>query len=193
MSLPELPESLWISIVVSLITTVIIGTLLDRFVRPYIEVRKNRIVTTESSIIDLITLVKIVSGNLKVVYKEASSEKKTLLNPTEVNILSTRLAKIENDTRSIVHMLTILQVYKRQSGAKHDYVEQLARITGGSMRIEANIKANTESSINGRSGLRGVNKKSLSSYISVLSDLLDEIEALRDSDRNKSILKRIFL
>lgn len=173
-----MPKNLWIPIAVSFVAVVIISPIVGWFIKPHIDVRNNKILQKKKSYIELLALVKLVIGNLNYVHKEASKDTKKLLIPTARYALTTRLSKVEDDIRDIIRLMTLLEVYDKKHKLNYDYTYKLADVVGGALRIKENIETNTDKTINGKIGLREVNKVNLKNkYIKTLTDLLKDLEA----------------
>ncbi|MDK2899473.1 MAG: hypothetical protein PWQ10_660 [Patescibacteria group bacterium] len=173
-------------------TTVIVTPLVGIFIQPYIEVRKNRITKERANRIEVIVLIKSITSNLFVVLDEAKNKEKKLLIPTMVSIVASRLDSIESDAKDLVRLLVHLGVYHPSLKNHEDkFIRDVAHIAGGAVKIKSNVTKNTDKSINGQTGFRDVNVRTMNGYIGNLKNILEEVEHLGLKNRIKRKFSKI--
>jgi hypothetical protein len=182
---PQFINRLLLPAVVALITTVIVAPLVGLFIQPYIEARKNRITKERASRIDVVILIKSIVSNLTVTLDEAKNTDKVVLIPTMVSILSSRLDSIESDAKELVRLLVHLGVYHSSlQEQENKFIRDVAHIAGGAVKIRSNVTTNSDKSINGRTGFRDVNVRTMEGYIVNLDNILEAVD-------NLSLINRI--
>lgn len=189
---PQIINRLLLPAIVALVTTVIVTPLVGIFIQPYIEARKNRITKERANRIEVTVLIKSITSNLTVVLEEAKNTEKKLLIPTMVSILASRLDSIESDAKDLVRLLVHLGVYHPSLKEQEDkFIRDVAHIAGGVVKIKSNVTTNTDKSINGQTGFRDVNVRTMDGYIGNLKNILEEVEHLGVRNKINQKLSKI--
>jgi hypothetical protein len=67
---------------------------------------------------------------------------------------------------------------------ENKFIRDVAHIAGGAVKIRSNVTTNSDKSINGRTGFRDVNVRTMEGYIVNLDNILEAVD-------NLSLINRI--
>lgn len=164
------------AIITSLIVTVVIGTLLDSFIRPYIEVRKAKIAKKKISgkmlsaeAAKITTILDLLISDIENIKNQQNTP--TRLIPTVKNIHSTRISILTRSLESSINLSTDIHAYSKRYNSK-EFIDHAVNAMGGLEKIKDNIQ---KDKITGRNALINTNLVALKKYRDNLARLFSEM------------------
>ncbi len=162
-----------ISIVISaLVGPLLVGGILDLWLRPKIEAKKNKIVLVNNLKLETISLVQTIVAGLTFIYEYDKFIRGDGAIKSRTRVLTLQLQNDYERLKELSVSISKLSPYFNfDKKFVRSTVSQLAEISGNVMRISDTVEEKKYELFN------GVNKKTLDKHIKELETLLDELAA----------------